>query len=159
MLSQRGHFHLGMPPLTTNPYFSRPRALLHDSSACFSPLSLEERLKDKKSYTKSLPAFSAEAARPQDTLPRTRNPFPLPLRDSVMCCGQFPSLRVMNSSTAQLQKEKGQGLPTSQAAFWPSPRCLKGFRLVRMRCSQISNGWKGNTSCSCHVQITTNWLE
>lgn len=63
----------------------------------------------------------AEAAQPQDTLPQTRNPFPLPLRDSVMCCGQFPSLRVMNSSTAQLQKEKGQGLPTLQAAFGQAP--------------------------------------
>lgn len=38
-----------------------------------------------------------------------------------MCCGQFPSLRVMNSSTAQLQKEKGQSLPTSQAAFGQAP--------------------------------------
>lgn len=46
---------------------------------------------------------------------------PLPLRDSVMGCGQFPSLRVMYCSSAQLQKEKGQGL-TLVASFWAKPQ-------------------------------------
>lgn len=39
-------------------------------------------------------------------MPQVLSIAPLPLRYSVLCCGQFPRLRVMYCSSAQLRKEK-----------------------------------------------------
>lgn len=61
---------------------------------------------------------------------------PLPLRYSVLCCGQFSSLRVMYCSSAQLQKkEKGQALTLVAGNFgllfcFAKPQVTEGFRLV-----------------------------
>lgn len=72
---------------------------------------------------------------------------PLPLRYSVLCCGQFSSLRVMYCSSAQLQKKKRERTRTYSrsrqfGAFvcfvLPSHRWLEGFRLVWM----VGNGFK-----------------
>lgn len=54
-----------------------------------------------------------------------------------MCCGQFPSLGVMNSSTAQLQKEKGQGLTHLVGCFFAKPQVFERvpIGLDGMQCS------------------------
>lgn len=80
------------------------------------------------------------------SMPQVLSIAPLPLRYSVLCCGQFPRLRVMYCSSAQLQKEKRE----RTKAYTPAGRL--GFVHAGWFC-QATGDWKDSDWSAWWVMV------